>query len=89
MALQLELFQIGPESQAWDSVISAIGHKSVFERGDDEAEMHEHLENCRRITMHDSGRTQAKPEIRIWTASNDMAQSGRRKSSATEVPGRK
>lgn len=50
--------------------------------------MHEHLENCRRITMHPGERTLSELGIRIWTPSNDLAQARRRASSATEVPGR-
>ena len=63
------------------------GRKSVFERGDDEAEVHEYLENCRRTPMHHGERTLAEPVIRIWTPSNDLAQSRRRESSALQVPG--
>src|ERR1039458_4135428 len=43
--------------------------------GDDEAEVHEHLENCRRTPMHPGEWTQSEPGIRIWTPSNDLAQS--------------
>jgi len=63
------------------------GRKSVYEQGDDEAEVHEDLENYRRAPMHHGERTLAEPGIRIWTPSNDLAQSRRRESSATEVPG--
>ena len=64
-----------------------LGRTSVFKWGDDAAEVHEYLENCRRTPMHDGERTLSEPEIRIWTPSNDMAQSRRRASSDAEVPG--
>jgi len=68
----------------------AIFHrgKSVSKQGDDEAEVHEYLENCRRTPMHRGERTLTKPGIRLWTPSNDLAQSRRRESRATEVLGR-
>ena len=46
------------------------GRKSVFEQGDDEAEVHQHFENCRRTPMRNGERTLSEPEIRIWTPSN-------------------
>jgi hypothetical protein len=44
--------------------------------------MQEYLENCRRTPMHHGERTLSEPEIRIWTPSNDLAPSRRRKESA-------
>ena len=67
--------------------LRGVGRKAVFQRGDDEAEAHEYLENCRRTPMHHGEGTLSEPGIRIWTPSNDLAQSRRRASSATEVPG--
>ena len=54
--------------------------KSAFERGDDEAEVHEHLENRRRTPVRHGGRTLSEPGIEIWTPSNDLEQSRRRES---------
>jgi hypothetical protein len=62
------------------------GRKSAFKRWDDEAEVHEYLENCRRTPMRHGGRTLSEPGIEIWTPSNDLAQSRRRESQAPQVP---
>src|SRR5664279_5242151 len=70
------------------AIVCLVGRKSVFQRGDDEAEVHEYLENGRRTSVHHGERTLSEPERWIWTPSNDLAQSRRRESSATEVPGR-
>src|ERR1039458_4395226 len=56
------------------------GRKSAFKRGDDEAEVHEYLGNCRRTPMRHGGRTLSEPGIELWTPSNDLAQSTRRES---------
>jgi hypothetical protein len=63
------------------------GRKSVLEPGDDEVQVHEYLENCRRTPMHHGERTPSEPEIRIRTPGNEVTHSRRRTSSATEVPG--
>jgi hypothetical protein len=62
--------------------------QSVFERGDDEAEVHEYLENCCKGPMHHGEQTLFESGIRIWNPNNDLTQSRRRVSSATEVPAR-
>src|SRR5664279_2487233 len=69
------------------AIVCLVGRKSVFQREDEEAEVHEYLENCRRTPMHHGERTLSEPGIWIWTPSNDLAQSKRQESSATEVPG--
>ena len=79
---QLEFLQ-----KARLQMVFFLGRKSVFKWGDDEAGVHEYLENCRRPPMHHGEGTLAEPGIRIWTPSNDLAQSRRRASSATEVLG--
>ena len=61
--------------------------KSVFKGGDDEPEVLEYLENCPKTPIHHGERTLSELRIRIWTPSNDLAQSRRRESSATEVLG--
>ena len=58
-----------------------------FKQADDEAEVHEYLENCCRTPMHNGERTLSEPGMGIWIPSNDLAPSRRRESSATEVPG--
>jgi hypothetical protein len=63
------------------------GRKSVFKQADDEAGVHEYLENCCRTPMHHGERTLSEPGVRIWTPSSDLAPSRRRESSAAEVPG--
>ena len=60
---------------------------SALKRGDDEAEVQEYFENCRRTPVHHDGRTLTEPEMQIWTPTNDSAPSRRRESPATEVPG--
>src|ERR1035441_5439454 len=86
-----------PPTQTWrrpgasnpkKAIVCLVGRKSAFERGDDEAEVHEYLEDCRRTPMHPGEWTLSEPGIWIWTPSNDLAQSRRRGSSVTEVPGR-
>jgi hypothetical protein len=56
------------------------GANQLSNGGDDEAELHEYLENCRRTPMRHGGRTLSEPGIEIWTPSNDLAQSRRRES---------
>ena len=73
----------------WDAADGdkVAGVQITFKRREHEAEMHEHLENCRRPPTHHGERTLSPPGIRIWTPSNDLAPSRRRESSVTEVPG--
>ena len=63
------------------------GANQLLNGGDDEAEVQEYLENCRRTPVDHGGRILTEPGIQIWTPSNDSAPSRRRESSATEVPG--
>src|SRR5208282_157686 len=69
------------------SSVMGSGRKSVVKQGDDEAQVHERLANCRRTPMHHRERTLSEPGMRIWTPSSDLAQSRRREPLATEVPG--
>jgi hypothetical protein len=43
------------------------GRKSAFKLGDNEPEVHECLDNCRKTPMHPGELTLSEPGIRIWT----------------------
>jgi len=68
-------------------LVWALGANQFLSGGDDEAEVHEYIENCRRTPIRLGEQTLSEPGIWIWTPSSDLAQSRRRASSATEVPG--
>ena len=54
----------------WSALEHFCGRKSILERGDDEVEMQDYLENYRRTLMHYGEGPLSEPEIRIWTPSN-------------------
>ena len=76
--LKAKAVQSAREARSSENALQ--GRKSAFKRGDDEAEVHEYLENCRRTPMRHGGRTLSEPGIEIWTPSNDLAESRCRES---------